>query len=192
MLLWLQFQSHCLLLSHWGKDTFPMEIDSQPLFPLHRYLPAYRGPWVIFKLLPAGICKGEARLISVADGVGSPCWRKGGAFLPRPKSGLLSITQKLIFRGDTHAGQGRDFIGKGFLEERAGELLWHVAHSLGCSGNWVDFQPWPIVLTQDPGCVHRFQDGFPWGGFWEIAWTYGLEFSLLLTVLEFFHLVVAC
>ena len=50
-----------------------MEIDSQPLFPLRRYLPAHRCPWVIIKLLPAGICKGEAQLISVADGVGSPC-----------------------------------------------------------------------------------------------------------------------
>lgn len=146
MLLWLQFQSHCLLLSDWGRTPSPWRwshslcFSSADIF-LHTEV-----------LLPVGICKGEARLIRVADGVGSPRQRKGGSFLPRPKSALLSNTQKLIFRGDTHAGKGRDFIGKGFPEERAGEPLCHMAHGLRFNGNGVSFH----VVSGQSSCLFPY------------------------------------
>ena len=188
MLLWLQFQSHCLLLSDWGRTHSPWRW-SHSLFLPCRYLPAHWGPASCWDL------QGRSLFIIVADGVGSPRPRRGGSFLPRPKSGLLFNTQKLIFRADTHAGKGRDIIGKGFPEERAGELLCPVAHSLWCYGDWVDSQPRPIVLTQGPSWwVCASLPGWISArrilGDWLDRWT-GV-FSLLLTVLEFFQLVVAC
>ena len=80
-------------------------------------------------------------------------------------------------------------------QRRERELLCHVAHSLGRYGNWVDFQPWPIVLTQGPSwwlCASLpgwISTRRILGDCLDI-WT-GVS-SLLLAVLEFFQLVVAC
>ena len=68
--------------------------------------------------------------------------QKGG---PRAQRRLLSNTWKWIVWGDTCAGKARDFIGKGHPRVESsrvrepGELLCHMAHSLGFYGGGIGF-----------------------------------------------------
>jgi len=57
----------------------------------------------------------------------------------------LSNTGKGIVRGERCAEKARDFIGKGARSEssrkrKPGELVCHVACSLGFYGDWISFQ----------------------------------------------------
>ena len=112
-------------------------------------------------------------------------FQEGGP-LPKLESGLLTNPQKWIIWGDTGADQARDFIGKGSLGgEQEGK-----GNQEGCSAVWLAFSgfsgdgiSFQLSLANhcDPGSflvAHTLlnQDGFQWGGFWDVGRTCGISF----------------
>ena len=119
------------------------------------------------------------------SGPGVAVLQEGGP-LPGPKSGLLSNTQKWNVQGDTCTDKGRDFVGKdcprGDQEDKWIQqdcsAMWLAVS--GFYGDGISF--WlSLVNHSDSGSfvvtqALLNQDGFQWGGFWEVGRTCGISF----------------
>ena len=109
-----------------------------------------------------------------------------GRPLPGPWNGS-SISWKWTVQGDMcWDSQSKRLCWEGTARWRAagrgelGRLLHHVAHSLGFMGL---VSVLSAASCSDSGfflVVHALlsQDGFQWGGFWEVGRTYGISFDL--------------
>ena len=107
-----------------------------------------------------------------------------GGRLPGPESGLLSNTQKWIVWGDTRAAKARDFIWKG---HPGGEQEGKGTQE-NCCATWLTVSGFMVMgLVSGLSLANHSdsasflvahaslsQDGFQWGGFWEVGRTYGL------------------
>ena len=102
----------------------------------------------------------------------------------RSRERALSNTRKWIIRGDTHADEARDFIGK----RRPGGEQQGKGTQENCSATWLAVSGFMVMGLvsglslanhSDSGSflvahASLSQDGFQWEGFWEVVRTWGL------------------
>ena len=117
-----------------------------------------------------------------------------------PEGWFLSNSLKWIVQGGTYADKARDFIGKGCP---GGEQEGQETQG-NCSAMWLPVSVLMVIELvselslasySDSGSfrmAHAWlsQDGFQWGGFWEVGRTDGLESPFDFS--KFFQLMVAC